>query len=286
MTGAASVIDTAVGAATVLHRLALAVECVDAIREALVQTDVRVGREVSPRLLGPNSDPAWPCLDLGRKGSARALLRFEQRPPTKLRLRLDDPWRRIVPRRFDLPLWSLAEIEAAEQAPPVVPGASLLFRPWLLPGSAARLSRGMTAVRGRVIHGDAPVRWPRVTARGPGNQPVGWAHGDERGEFLLVVVGTGYLPPPPPSELPIDLVVTAPDPAGAVADDPPDPLADLVVEAIARTSSPPLPGELENDLLRGRSMPTGYVASTAVVPTIRIPVGTELTLTAAIPFAA
>ena len=231
-------------------------------------------------------DRAWPCLDLARKGPALALLRFEERPPSQVRLRLVDPWRRFVPRRFDLPLWTLAEIGAAERTPPAVPAGSRLLRPWLLPGSGAEPARGTTVIRGRVATGGAPVRWPRVTARGPGNQAVGWAHGDERGEFLLIVVNTGTMPPPAPSYLPVDLKVTAPDPSRPVAVDPSDPLADLVVEAVARSSSPPLPGDLQNDLLRGRSTPSGYLASTAVAPTITVPVGRELTLTAAIPFAA
>ncbi len=81
-------------------------------------------------------------------------------------------------------------------------------------------------------------------------------------------------------------MVTAPDPATAAAVDPEDRYADLVVEALTRPSDPPLPGELDNAVLRGTATPTGHVPNTAAVPTLTVPVGEPLTLTTAIPFAA
>ena len=85
-----------------------------------------------------------------------------------------------------------------------------MLRPWLAPGSGYRLPRGVTSIRGRVTRADhTGVRWARLTALGPGNQPIGWTQADDRGEFLLMIDGTGTLPPPAPSTLPVDLVVTA-----------------------------------------------------------------------------
>ncbi len=278
------VVDTVVGQATVLHRLALGVECVDAVTGRRVRTEVDVGREVDPRRLPPGSDPRWPCLSLERRGIGRSQLRFDHTTPTGVRLRLVDPRRRFSARRFDLPLWTLAEILAAEASPTVVPAAARVLRPWLWPAAAAGLPRGATVVRGTVRTGDEPVRWARLTAVRPGDGPVGHGHADERGEFVLLVTGTGSLPPPAPSTLAIDLVVTAPDPATAPDADDTDPHADLVVEPLARPSNPPLPAELDNAVLRGTATPPGYVPNTATVPRLSVPVGGELTLIAPVPF--
>lgn len=279
-------VDTVVGPADVLHRLALVVECVDSVIQRRISTRVRIGREVSPLLLPAGYEPSWPCLDLIPRGPGRAMILFDWRTPTKkVPIRIVDRERRYVPRRFELPPWKLAEIIAAEAAPPVVPAGSRLLRPWLSPGSAYQTARSTTAIRGRVVNGGTAVRWARLTAIGPGNQAVGWAHADERGEFLLVVADTGTLPPPAPSELAIDLRVTAPDPK-----QPPPPsddaYADLVVEELPRSANPPTPNDLDNSVLRGRATPAGYVANTAAVPQLTVPVGRELALTTDIPFTA
>ncbi len=279
-------IDTAVGPADVLHRLALGVECVDAVSGRRLRTDVAAGRELDALLLPEPAERDWPCRGLERKDTGRFQLRFDHGTPTALRLRLVDPRRRVVARRLELPLWSLADVRAAEATPPVVPSASRVLRPWLWPGVAAGLPRGATVVRGRVESGGAPVRWARVTAVRPGDGPVGRAHADERGEFVLLVTDTGSLPPPAPSTLDVDLEVVAPDPATAPPVDPDDRYADLVVEGLARASNPPTPAELDNPVLRGTAVPPGYVPNTVVAPTLTVPVGGELTLTEAIPFAA
>lgn len=101
-----------------------------------------------------------------------------------------------------------------------------------------------------------------------------------------MITDTGSLPPPPPESLQIDLQVIALDPATAPPVDPHDAYADLVVEAVGRPSNPPLPAELDNDVLRGTATPPGYVANTEAVPTLTVPVGAELFVTAPIPFAA
>jgi len=278
-----TVIDTAVGPAPVLHRLALGVECLDAITGRRMRTDVAVGREVDTRLLPRVHDLGWPCTEFESKGIGRAQLRLDATTPTTVRLRLVDPLRRVVPRRFDLPLWTLPEILAA--GPSGVPARSRLLRPWLWPASGAVLPYGTTVVRGTVRSVGGPVRWARLTAVRPADGPVGHGHADDRGEFLVVITDTGSLPPPAPSTLDIDLVVTAPDPAAVVVD-PEDRYADLVVEPVARSSNPPLPGELDNPVLRGTATPPGYLPNTAAIPTLTVPVGEALALTAAIPFAA
>lgn len=288
MTAGLGTIDTSIGQADVLHRLLLAIECVDAVLRRRSDAAVRIGRELAAPLLPAGYDPDWPCLELTGTAPGRAVIRFDHRTPvhTDLVIRIIDPTRRFVARRLRVPPWQLTEIVAAEQNPPVVPAGSRLLRPWLSPGAGYRTPRAVTSIRGRVTRNGEPVRWARVTAMGPGNQPVGWAHADERGEFLLVIDGTGTLPPPAPNDLPVDLLVVAPDPAQLPAVPGPDRYADLVVEALARSTNPPGPQDLDSDVLRGRAMPPGYLASTAVVPTLSVPVGHELALTTDIPFAA
>ena len=288
MTGRLGTIDTTVGTADVLHRLLLAVECVDAVLRRRLDAGIRIGRELDSRLLAPGHDPDWPCLNLPAAGPGRAVLRFDYRTPvhTDLVFRIVDPARRFVARRLQLPPWQLTEILAAEQNPPVVPAGSRLLRPWLSPGAGYRTPRGVTSIRGRVTRAGKPVRWARLTGLGPGNQPVGWAHADERGEFLLVIDSTGTLPPPAPDTLPVDLVVVAPSPAPPLPDPDTDQYADLVIETLARSANPPTPQDLDSDVLRGRSMPAGYHANTATVPQLSVPVGAELNLTTDIPFAA
>jgi hypothetical protein len=283
----ADIIDTVVGPADVLHRLLLAVDCLDAVLRRRISGSIRIGRELPAALLPRGYDPSWPCQELPSRGPGRAVSCFDYRSPihTDLVIRIADPSRQFVARRLELPPWQLTEVLAAEANPPVVPAESRLLRPWLAPGSGYRLPRSATSIRGRVARADhSGVRWARLTALGPGNQPVGWAQADDRGEFLLVIDGTGTLPPPAPSALPVDLVVTA---ANSVAPDPgADQFADLVIEQLTRSANPPVPQDLDSDLLRGRAVPPGYQANTAVVAQLSVPIGAELTLTTDIPFAA
>ncbi|MGH3883165.1 MAG: hypothetical protein ACRDRC_07155 [Pseudonocardiaceae bacterium] len=274
-----SSIPTGVGLAQVLHRLALAVECVDGFTGQLSHIAVRAGREVPGRLLSVRFDPSWPLLDLDGTGVAQFRLRHRPDLPNTVTVRLAEAARRFVPRRLVIPLWTLVEVAAADlgtagAVPVPVPVRSRLVRCWLLPGSAYSLPRGVTGIRGRVVRAGVPVRWPRVTAFEAGI-PVGWAHGDERGEFLLPIVDSAILPPP--AKLDLQLAVTAPDPAHPTPVDPDDRYADLVAEDVARSAAPPLPADLDNDLLRGRTTPAGYVRSAAPPPQLAVRPGELVT---------
>jgi hypothetical protein len=275
-------ITTVVGPAHVMHRLALGVEALDAIRGRRVNQPLRVGREVAATVGGTL---AFPCISLMPTGTGRFKLNRAADVPSKIRLRIDDPTRQVTPRRFDLTLWRPAETDGIDETPPVgsyVPVASRLLRAWLLPGSAAQLPRGTTAIRGRVVRDGNPVRWPRIRAYADANVLVGWAHGDDRGEFVLVITDTAT-PPPVEGTVDVTLAVVAPPPPAA-APDPDDRLADLVVETVPRSAAPPGPNDLDNGLLRGRVKPPGYNASTSPEPTVTVPVGELLTLPADIVF--
>ena len=127
-------IATSTGDAVVLHRLALAVECVDATTRRLVTKVLRITRDDSGAVLAEH-------------GPGRGVLVHDQRTPSKLTIRIADPARQFVPRRLTVPLWSVAEVSAADNdGGPFVPAASRLLRPWLLPGSAYPLVRGATGV--------------------------------------------------------------------------------------------------------------------------------------------
>src|SRR5262245_19534038 len=65
-------------------------------------------------------------------------------------------------------------------------------RPRLFPGAAYEVASGMTGLRGTVTRNGKPARWTRIVARLPGanGTVVGRAHGDDRGEFLLLIAPT------------------------------------------------------------------------------------------------
>ncbi|MEW9553383.1 carboxypeptidase-like regulatory domain-containing protein [Nonomuraea sp. NPDC050783] len=209
--------------------------------------------------------PDGPVLALDGIGNGRFTLRHgAQRDPwptpraAELRILLRDPWRRYVPRLLAVSLWRRRELEDAEAAGTPVPVLARTLRPWLLPGSAYPLPRGTTAVRGTVrTPAGAPVPWARVEAVVAGTATVaGRAHGDERGEFLLVVAGLGdaglnveNLP-----VITIDVTVRArrPPPRG------------VPEEAVPRAEPPDTP------LSRGQTPPPGYEA--APPRTLQIPV--------------
>ncbi|MFF7933688.1 hypothetical protein [Streptomyces sp. NPDC007940] len=254
----------------VLHRLALGVEVVDAVTGRVVDVPVQVAREV-PRALRRRQPVV--ALPLEASGTGRYRLRHDLRhgppPPQPLVVRVDDPRRRFVPRRLAVPLWTLPEIEAAETAGGHVPVRARLLRPRLLPGSAYALPHGTTGLRGQVHHIGRPLPWARVEARiGPDGdeQVVGRAHGDERGEFLLIVTTLGDLDRSLPDEVDLRVVVLGPNPVApaAGADDqeedngeqPTGPPAEPVPRTPDRP--PPADTDLDTPLLRGEIPPPGY----------------------------
>jgi hypothetical protein len=272
-------LETMIGPVTVLHRLALGVECLDSLLESLVLTSVRAGWQAGPRLLPRPIDPSWPCLNLEGAEPARFKLRHQPSLTTALTVRIDDPSRRYVPRRVGITLWPPAAVDEARN-PLYIPVKSRLLRLWLWPGSAYALPRGTTVVRGRVMRDGEPVRWPRLTAIGPNGQVAGRAHGDDRGEFLLVIIDVGQNPVQ--SQVGLDVSVHAPK--FPTAPDPADRCADLVIEDIPRSGVPAGPADLDNPLLRGISVPLGYAANIHNPVHRTVPVGAEFPLTEDIVF--
>jgi hypothetical protein len=111
-----------------------------------------------------------------------------------------------------------------------------------------------------------PVRWARVevfTAAGR----LGWGHGDEHGEVVVVATDRSAYPPMGSANFPV--VVRIRRPVNPPAPDPDDPLSDLVVQRIFRSVAPPVPTNLLNDRLRGITVPPGYDAPTDQVVNLR-----------------
>jgi hypothetical protein len=178
-------------------------------------------------------------------------------------VRLYDIARRYVPRRLRLPVPAQATVVTQEQAaeqPPWPPIPSRVFRPVLYPGANWGTQAGATAVRGRVLRADGSIaRWARVSAVDADHgYPVGWAHGDDRGEFLLVLTSSDAGLFAPGSALAhVELTISA-RPVPATIDSPAqsraDPLWDLEVEAL------PPPGSADT-VSDGRTPPADYSQS-------------------------
>jgi hypothetical protein len=224
----------------VVQRLALGVEPIDAV------TRFRLARPVAVALDGPPNLPPrpaghWPEPDaalglpaLSRHSSGRYALVFADEIDSPVVIRLVPRGRRYVPRRMVLAIPTLAAVLAAEENGADVPTSARVWRPRLFPGAAYDLAEARTVVRGRVLDGDEPVRWTRVRAR-VGDEVIGVAHGDDRGEFLLVLGQNTGAVGDLVSPLEVTLEVFARDPL--LEFDPADPLADLEPEDPAEAAA-------------------------------------------------
>lgn len=197
------------------HRLALGIEPRDALHRQRLPHAVRIDVEGdlpwTPQLT-ENIGRTWlrPMAPEARRpvvtrhDSCRHVLLYppppvdgkpapEPAPGATIDLRIYEHHRRYVPRRFRVPLLSLATILQAEQNGSSVPVASRSREPWLFPGAAFDSGYLATGLRGRVLRNGEPLRWARIEARLPSENPnanplvVGRAQGDDRGEFLLLL---------------------------------------------------------------------------------------------------
>jgi hypothetical protein len=175
----------------------------------------------------------------------------------RIDLRFIDPQKRYMPRRLRFPI--LDRVEAERELPPDQRFSRKIRRPVLFPGPAYQVNGSATGLRGRVTRGGRPVRWPRIEATLPNtNVRVGRAHGDEEGEFLLLIEpnasprGGNLLNPLP---IRVTAFVHAVPPVPSSPDLPLlDPFWDLPLEEASA------PGALD-PVTSGDVIPTGYVAS-------------------------
>jgi hypothetical protein len=233
----------------IVTRLGVGIEPRDPLTGFRVPFGLRVsvdGKSLPPPRLPAPADAPWWDPDDGREriprlDTCRHVLVFRKGMKDPLGVRITDPARRYVPRRLTLRL-------------PTPASAGQAFRPALYPGAAYDVPAGALALRGRVKRNGAWMRWARAEAvRASDSAVVGRAHGDERGEFLLLLepaaVDGAEL------EIPVKLKVTvygpnaAPDPS-AHPESATDALWDLPLEEV------PLGGGA--DVLAGTALPAGY----------------------------
>ncbi len=151
------------------HQLLLGLEPVDVMRGGRLSHGVDISLEGGSRVRRP----------IQCHSSGRHILLVDPKLGDPIDLRIADPRRRWVPRRLSVPL----------------PASVRLLRPALYPGAAYNVAETATGLRGRVVRaGDlSPVPWVRAEARlldsegQPIGPPVGRAHGDDRGELLLLL---------------------------------------------------------------------------------------------------
>jgi hypothetical protein len=201
-----------------IHRLALGLEPHDAVSDGRIARPVVVEQEA-----------AAGRTQLRRHGSGRFILLYEPVVKGPVAVRLVPRNRRYVPRRMSFDISSEQAVLFAERAGNGVPALRRSWRPLLFPGATYDLAGSATTIRGRVVHLGAPIRWTRVVAALNG-AVIGRAHGDDRGEFLLVLGITDNLGDLPP-ELTVTIRVYGRVPALPV--DPADPLGDLEPEIAA-----------------------------------------------------
>jgi hypothetical protein len=270
-----------------VQRLALGLEPFDSERRARVAHPLSVTFDAAPAagLARPSVERHDSCLHVLRyfagtddqlevsvstaPGRAPRRRRFKIPPAAAVTLRIDDPSRRYVPRRLTIPLLKAADAEA----PPFRPQLRTR-RPVLFPGAAYDVHATATGLRGRVTRGGRPMRWARVEARLPNSQEVvARAHGDDRGEFLLILGPRAS----PFDELgkfddPVPVVVTVFGPQQAPAPNPPavaeeDPLWDLQPEEAAP------PGQSPDPVMDGTALPGDYISTPSSERTVNFFLG-------------
>ncbi|HZQ81930.1 MAG TPA: hypothetical protein VFB25_08145 [Gaiellaceae bacterium] len=248
-------------------RLALGLEIIDAARGTRISDPVRVAVE-SPLTLST----------IPRHDSCLHALIYSKAVTTPVTVRILSPDRHFVPRRIQLPIGTQADAAAGLLSAP-----KRTWRPVLFPGAAYAISASATGVRGRVVWEDdgTPVRFARVVAS-YGDQQIGLAHGDDRGEFLLVVGpdtvdGDDFeLADPPTLPVTLDLMLTIVAPNEKPAIDTSDPLSGLPVEVAAGPGLPDpvsvgeqLPDDYRNPgrvLAHAVTVPLGRITSVAATP--------------------
>ncbi len=245
-----------------VHRLALGIEPIDAQRARRLSYPLQVGYDAQVDSKRPAIERHQSNLFALRyqPGVAERVLPPGETERVDLRFfDLAEPFykpehdrRRVVPRRLSIPILKLKEVEIEEVADRRE-FRRRIRRPAFFPGAAYDCSVTTTGLRGRVLRDGKPMRWARVVATLRGaTVVVGRAHGDDRGEFLLLInarVTSGSVWPDP-----LEIEVAVFGPATAPTPDPEDlptrdPLWDLPLETLAA------PGADEDLVATGEQLP-------------------------------
>jgi hypothetical protein len=254
------------------QRLAYGIEVVDAIGGGRVARPIRVDLEGrwAPRGLTPRSPYTRPSGWRDTPGVVRhasclhALLYHPglmAMPPADrhVAIRIHEHERRFVPRRIRVPLVDPQGIEQDDLT--VHPIEQRVRRISMFPGAAYECSERMTGLRGRVVRGGVPVAWTRVTARYPEYGVIaGHAHGDDRGEFLLLVGGHPAPFSDPQGAIDVEITVSGPS-------DAPTPTGDV----LSSLPEEVLPAPGDPDPISGGATPPGaYLQAPPIIVSLRL----------------
>jgi hypothetical protein len=256
-----------------LDRLALGIEPVDALRGLRIGSPITVTVDREPQNARRDPDDIYGLSEasqgLGkvrRRPSCRFVVLIRDELDSPIALRFNDPTRRYVPRRIRYAV--LANIRDRRFR---------VRRPALFPAAAYDVDETATGLRGRITwteSGEVPVRWARVEATIGGTR-VGYAHGDDRGEFLLLLGsragGLGDLPVPLRAQVTVFAPPVMP-PRGR------DVFSDLPIETHPASAAPDTVSAgtaLPSIVLNG--VPEHYVASAVSTREVTFELGRLLT---------
>ena len=264
-----------------IQTLAVGIEPVDACRGSRVAPplfmvrDVAVGDDARLRLRDERRHVTQILPSVGRSNTCRFKLLYSQveRDATDpfVRVRLvqgfnDFAPRHFVPRRLEIPLIDpvVADTPVAGRVE-VVPR---IYRPALFPGADYPVHDSVTALRGRVERNGKPMPWARIQAtRAPGNVIVGRAHGDDRGEFLLLLDSNAAAPGGGTMRVRVRVSVFGRDPAlvsPSALEAATDPQWNLPVEQL------PIGTAVTDSVSTGEDLPAPYTKVTSRTVTLRL----------------
>ena len=155
-----------------------------------------------------------------------------------LRVEVERTGRQLVPRRVRVEAPPLDGTSTPGGGVPGVGanvGEGATRRIHLHPGVGAAVPPGATVVHGTVVDGGDPtvaMPWARAVARDSFGDVVGWAHGDDRGELVLVVTSPELVTG---TEMDVEVEAAADAPLPAGSDDP---LDHQLVEDVPATATP------------------------------------------------
>jgi hypothetical protein len=273
-----------------VHRLVVGIDPIDASTRHRVSWPIRIARDRALALealerLRPRRLPVDDVLPRLEPHATRVHVVLWERDqpwipkprerPLMLKVRLSDARRRFVPRCLEIPVagFPAADPKAALDALTL---EARTRTPWLYPGAAYPVN-GLTALRGRVLRRatatdpQRPARWARIEAR-VGGLPVGVAHGDDRGEFLLLISSLAAPSVQLPARLNVEVQAFVPPETSPFPTWRPevDPLWDLPPERLADPGTTPDPvaeGATRSGYthLASRSIALAYGQTTSVV---------------------
>jgi hypothetical protein len=249
-----------------VYRLALGLEPRDGVSGTRIARRVDIAVDGAPDFdydVGPwpEQSPVAGLRLLRRHGSGRFVLVYDRTVRTPVTVRLVPRDRRYVPRKLKFAIKSEADVLTAEDAGNDIPTTSRAWRPVLFPGAGYDVPDTATGVRGLVRKAGEPIRWTRVEAT-IGPRVIGRAHGDDRGEFLLVLGQNTGAVGDLVSPLAVTITVYARNPALAL--DKKDALSDLPVETAAG------PGVVPDDVSAGITLPSLYVQVAQLNPLLTL----------------